>query len=155
MRVLCCLDGSNIEQITKAVTTMLKADGLTIGLIYVIDEGPHGEMERQRERFFRSPGLKPGRKEQMQQAEDVATQDILDEGSRYLPGATPFKRNGRPEREIVACAAEWSADLVVICPRSPQSGSPAIGPKSVGHVARFVVDHAPCPVLLVRKQANA
>jgi arsenical pump membrane protein len=24
-----------------------------------------------------------------------------------------------------------------------------IGPKSVGHVARFVLDHAPCPVLLV------
>lgn len=155
MRVLCCLDGSNIEQITKAVTTTLKADGLTVGLIYVIDEGPHGEMERQRERFFRSPGLKPGRKEQMQQAEEATAQDILDEGSRYLPGATPFKRNGRPEREIVACAAEWSADLVVICPRSPQSGAPAIGPKSVGHVARFVVDHAPCPVLLVRKQANA
>jgi arsenical pump membrane protein len=26
----------------------------------------------------------------------------------------------------------------------------AIGPKSVGHVARFVLDHAPCPVLLLR-----
>ncbi|GAC1656538.1 MAG: hypothetical protein NVS4B12_29030 [Ktedonobacteraceae bacterium] len=38
----------------------------------------------------------------------------------------------------------------MICPRSPQSGGPIIGPKSVGHIARFVVDHAPCPVLLVR-----
>lgn len=155
MRVLCCLDGSNIEQITKAVTTTLKAEDLTIGLIYVIDEGPHGDMERQRERFFRSPELKPERKEQIQQAEDATAQDILGEGSRYLPGSTSFKRKGRPEREIVACASEWSADLVVLCPRSPQSGGPTIGPKSVGHVARFVVDHAPCPVLLVRKQANA
>jgi hypothetical protein len=27
---------------------------------------------------------------------------------------------------------------------------PHLGPKSIGHVARFVLDHAPCPVLLVR-----
>ena len=65
-------------------------------------------------------------------------------------GAEKLQRQGRPEREIVNCAAEWNADLIVICPRSPLSGSPPIGPKSVGHVARFVLDHAPCPVLLVR-----
>ena len=29
-------------------------------------------------------------------------------------------------------------------------GVGVIGPKSVGHVARFVLDHAPCPVLLAR-----
>ncbi len=154
MRVLCCLNGTNIEQISTTVSTMLPGENLMLALVYVIDQGPHGEMERQRERFFRSPTMKPRHKEQMQQAENATAQDILDEGMRFLSSATPFKREGNPEREIVRLAEEWSADLVVLCPRSIQSDGPSLGPKSVGHTARFVVDHAPCPVLLVRKRLH-
>lgn len=150
MRVLCCLDGTNIEQVRAAVSKMLRPDSLTLGAIYVIDTGPHGELERQRERFLRKPELSPFRREQMRQAEETAAQDILQEGERYFPGAELLQREGKPEREIVQCAAEWAADLIVICPRSPKSPAPPLGPKSVGHVARFVLDHAPCPVLLVR-----
>lgn len=150
MRVLCCLDGTNIEQICTAVSTMLRSNDLTIALVYVIDLGPHEAMERQRERFFRPPTLKPHQIEQMQRAENAAAQDILDEGTRYLSGAIPFKREGNPEREIVTLATEWYANLVIICPHATNSNRPPIGPKSVGHTARFVVDHAPCPVLLVR-----
>ena len=68
MRVLCCLDGTNIEALSKAITTMLRPDTLAIGLLYVIDNGPHGEMERQRERFLRQAELAPGRREQIRQA---------------------------------------------------------------------------------------
>jgi nucleotide-binding universal stress UspA family protein len=154
MRILCCLDGTNVEQVSKAVSTFLHDDALTLGLLYVIDIGPHEEMERKRERFLRPHELPPARREQMRQAEQASTQDILEEGSRYLPGAERLQRQGRPEREIVSCAAEWNADLIVICPRLQLSGGPPIGPRSVGHVARFVLDHAPCPVLLVRNMAR-
>ncbi len=150
MRVLCCLDGTNIEQVSAVVLTMLRTDSLTLGLIYVIDTGPRGEIERQRERFLRPPELSPARRAQIRQAEETSAQDILQEGGRYLPGAELLQRQGRPEREIVQCAAEWAADLIIICSRSPSSPTPPPGPKSVGHVARFVLDHAPCPVLLVR-----
>jgi hypothetical protein len=50
MKVLCCLDGTNIEQISKAVKSMLSADQLTLSLIYVTDSSPHGDLERQRPR---------------------------------------------------------------------------------------------------------
>lgn len=150
MRILCCLDGTNIEQVHKAISTMLRVDALTIGIIYVIDSGPHGEIERQRERFLRRAELPAHRREQMQQAESTAAQGILEEGGRYFPGAESIRKEGKPEREIVNTADQWGADLIVICPRSPQSAGPPLGPKSVGHVARFVLDHAPCPVLLVR-----
>ena len=148
MRVLCCLDGTNIEQVSNAVNTMLNSTSLTLGLLYVIDSGPREDLALHRERFLRGPH--PPRHEQMRQAEVASAQDILDEGLRYLTGAERLQRTGRPEREIVQCAAEWNADLIVICPRSPLLGEPVLGPKSVGHVARFVLDHAPCPVLLVR-----
>jgi len=54
----------------------------------------------------------------------------------------------------VNLAAEWKADLVLVCARTRYSESEPIGPGSLGHVARFVVDHAPCPVLLVRFRAG-
>ena len=35
MRVLCCLDGTNIEHITRALSTLVAADERTIGLRYL------------------------------------------------------------------------------------------------------------------------
>jgi nucleotide-binding universal stress UspA family protein len=155
MRVLCCLDGSNIEQVSEAVSSFLRTDALVIGLLYDTDTGPHEEMERQRSRFLRPLSLSEPRREQMIEAEQYAAQDILAEGKRYFPDAETVQRKGRPEREIVNCAAEWNADLIVINPRSPRNSGPhLLGPKSVGHVVRFVLDHAPCPVMLVRPLAR-
>ena len=105
-------------------------------------------MDRQRNRFFRSSPLP--RREQMQESEQLAAQDILSDATFQFPNVLSLIRQGRPEREIVNCAAEWEADLILLCPRSPQKTGPLLGPKSVGHTARFVLDHAPCTVLLAR-----
>ncbi len=51
---------------------------------------------------------------------------------------------GVAEHEVVAAAS--GADLLV-CVRDGRHGLP--GPDSLGPVTRFVVDHAPCGVLLV------
>ncbi|MEV7621862.1 universal stress protein [Actinoplanes sp. NPDC089786] len=53
-------------------------------------------------------------------------------------------RWGRPEREVVAACAD--ADLLVLARDGDRL---ALGPRSLGHATRFVVDHAPCSVLLV------
>ena len=79
--------------------------------------------------------------------------DISDEAARALledarerlgrPADTAARR-GRVEREVVAAAQD--ADLLVLA----RDGDHArLGPKSLGPPARFVVDHAPCRVLLV------
>lgn len=52
--------------------------------------------------------------------------------------------SGRVEREVVAECAD--ADLLV-CARDGDHDR--LGPRSIGRHTRFVVDHAPCPVLLV------
>jgi nucleotide-binding universal stress UspA family protein len=150
MRVLCCLDGTNVETVSKATEMLLATRSLTFGTIYVIDTGPRKDIEHTRERFLRSSRSPGPREHEMQQAELAAAEDILNEALRHFPNAETFQRQGRPEREIVNVAAEWQADLVIICSRVEYDANPAIGPKSVGHVARFVLDHAPCPVLLVR-----
>ena len=52
-------------------------------------------------------------------------------------------RRGRVEREVVAACA--GADVLV----AARDGELRLGPKSLGPRTRFVVDHAPCQVLLV------
>jgi len=152
MRVLCCLDGSNIDQIHRAVEAILIKDALAIGFIYVLDIGPRKEVERQTGPLLRHARSDAARYQQMRQAEEATAQEILAEGRALYPSAEIIQREGRPEREIANYAVVWNAELIIICPRSPQRGGPTIGPKSVGHVARFVLDHAPCPVLLVRPE---
>lgn len=149
MRILCCLDGTNIEAINSGMA-MLSTAGRIVAVIYVIDKGPHHEIEHTRERFFRSPAPPSAREHQMLEVERSTAREVIDEALRSLPDAEVFQREGRPEREIVNTAAEWRADVIVICPRAEYSDKHQIGPKSVGHVARFVLDHAPCPVFLVR-----
>ncbi|WP_205862441.1 universal stress protein [Planosporangium thailandense] len=51
---------------------------------------------------------------------------------------------GRPEREVVAACA--GADLLILARDGDHS---RLGPASLGRETRFVVDHAPCRVLLV------
>jgi nucleotide-binding universal stress UspA family protein len=54
------------------------------------------------------------------------------------------ERRGRVEREVIAAAE--GADLLVL---ARDGDDTRLGPKSLGPASRFVVDHAPCPVLLV------
>jgi nucleotide-binding universal stress UspA family protein len=54
------------------------------------------------------------------------------------------RRQGRPEREVVTAAA--GADLLIVARDGDQT---RLGPKSLGRETRFIVDHAPCQVLLI------
>jgi nucleotide-binding universal stress UspA family protein len=71
--------------------------------------------------------------------------DLLAAAARRLGRpCDQVERQGAAEREVVTAAL--GAGLLVIA----RDGDPTrLGPKSLGKAARFVVDHAPCPVLLV------
>src|SRR3954471_1070158 len=71
--------------------------------------------------------------------------ELLDAAAHRLGRpAIRAQRHGRVERQVVQAAD--GADLLV-CARDGQRGR--LGPKSLAPATRFVVDHAPCPVLLV------
>ncbi|MEU1041913.1 universal stress protein [Streptomyces sp. NPDC005551] len=63
---------------------------------------------------------------------------------RFGGPCTRLERTGRAEREVVAAAE--GAGLLVLARDGDRAG---LGPRSLGPAGRFVVDHAPCPVLLV------
>jgi nucleotide-binding universal stress UspA family protein len=152
VRVLCCLDGTNLEAMRHGLALLNKGESAEIGFIHVIDLRPREELKfRRGPHPFGRPGM---REREIPETESTAAEETLDMAVQAVPGAKTILREGRPEREIVNAAAEWRADLVLLCPRIDYGERPRIGPKSIGHIARFVVDHAPCPVLLLRPFAR-
>ena len=133
---------------------------LDIALLHVVDSGPRGLLPigpgPRRGPWPKPPEGSIG--DRMTDAEDEGAMALLagwrDRFAAGLPGATISTevRRGQPEHEIIAAATASRADAVVMCAR-PRTGPTEPGPRSVGHVARFVVDHAPVPVLLVRHEA--
>jgi hypothetical protein len=74
---------------------------------------------------------------------EAAAWELLEAAAARLGRpAQQLQRLGQPEDEVVA-AAHGAALLV-----AAREGV-AAGPKSLGKAARFVVDHATCPVLLI------
>jgi nucleotide-binding universal stress UspA family protein len=61
------------------------------------------------------------------------------------PDAERISLRGRAEREVVRAVAS-GVDVLVV---ARDGDHERLGPRSLGHATRFVVDHAPCAVLLV------
>jgi len=76
-------------------------------------------------------------------ADEAARELLADAAARLGRPAQTLALRGRVEQEVVAAAA--GADLLVVA----RDGERRPGPKSLGPRTRFVVDHAPCRVLLV------
>ena len=57
---------------------------------------------------------------------------------------TRSERAGRPEREVLGAAGD--AGMLILARDGDRS---RLGPKSLARASRFILDHAPCPVLLV------
>jgi nucleotide-binding universal stress UspA family protein len=89
------------------------------------------------------PGRDPGTR--MEHLAASSASGLLAAAAAQLGGPCErLERRGPPEREVVAAAED--ADLLIVARDGDRSH---LGPKSLGRATRFVVDHAPCPVLLV------
>lgn len=79
----------------------------------------------------------------------AAAAELVDAAARRLGrDCERLELQGQPERAVVAAAV--GADLLVVARDGDRS---RLGPKSLGKATRFVVDHAPCQVLLVWPEA--
>src|SRR5260221_863389 len=99
MRVLCCLDGTNVEQVSRATQMLATSRPPTLAILYVTDTGPRHDIEHLRERFLRPPAPPPPREEEIRQAGKTPAQANLNEGRRYLLAQAALQKAGRPERE--------------------------------------------------------
>jgi nucleotide-binding universal stress UspA family protein len=102
--------------------------------------GPAGLLGRRRP-------PRPPHERDLRTVSDEEARQLLD-AARALLGrdCATVARRGRVEREVVAACT--GADLLV----AARDGQRKLGPKSLGLRARFIVDHAPCTVVLVWAQ---
>lgn len=156
MRILCSIGlrmGAELARHTLAITAGAQPE---LVLLHVIDTGPGRDLAQLSGplRFGPRPPA-PRHGAAIDAAEEAAGRASLDEAlaEARAAGVRAVARveRGRPEQVIVSVARETQAELVVVRARERAEGRPFAGPASVGHVARFVLDHAPCDVLLLRE----
>ncbi|MFJ9542527.1 universal stress protein [Streptomyces sp. NPDC101225] len=121
------------------------ADGAEIVLLHVSDEElpaiAHGAFAGLlgRGRPERDPGTR------VEELAAEASQHLLRQAADRLGRpCTRVARTGRIEREVVAAAED--AHLLIVARDGDRS---RLGPKSLSPHSRFVIDHAPCPILLL------
>jgi nucleotide-binding universal stress UspA family protein len=89
------------------------------------------------------PARDPGTR--LEELAAATAQQLLQAAAERLGRpCTQLERSGRTERQVVAAAE--GADLLILARDGDRTH---LGPRSLSPATRFVVDHAPCPVLLV------
>ena len=160
--ILLCLSGLDTEEFIRHVAQHLSEKSKLI-LLYVIDTRAHEE------RGYSTTPLDPSVLEAespaaelehgITVAEELEAQEVLNLAESKLlqlgfgPHATARQiRKGRPEREIIDVTQqpELNIGMVVIGSNYKRGLKTGPGPLSIGRVARYVVEHSGCDVLLLR-----
>jgi len=172
-RVLVAVSGLLFREFLDRVLGQLSWSDAELHLLHIVDARPlrefglaagnlpgRGRRASERLRQMGSLGADAGQK-MLTEAEVIA--------ARRLPAGTPIhrrQRTGVPEHEIVAAAYEATANLIVLGaaedpagppppdrhgrPEPPHhEGPPRFPRRHLTPTVRFVVDHAPCDVLLL------
>jgi nucleotide-binding universal stress UspA family protein len=117
-----------------------------ITLLHVADSDPEAVARMARRSLLGRPHPPAERAgESLRPISERAAHELLAEAQTHLgrPAAQEARR-GRIEHEVVAAAAHM--DVLVL---ARDGGHERLGPRSLGPAARFVLDHAPCRVLLL------
>lgn len=146
MRVCVWLVEGTWQGCIDAAAGILPADASVL-LLHVTPADVAGAVEAAAAgRFGRAfAGHRPTRR--IETAAGEAASGLLATAAARLgrEDAELLARQGRIEREVVSAVAE-GVDLLVAARDGDRS---RLGPHSLGHTTRFVIDHAPCAVLLV------
>ena len=148
MKILLAIDGSDASMSAVAATAALSTPpGTTIEIVTVVPDSfaPEGSVWPNVIRV--DPPTDRDR------VLDDVTRRLQDLADRLGSDERPVQirvLEGRPATEIVAEARRFGADLIILGAR----GLSAVQRVLLGSVSSEVVDHAPCPVLIARREAT-
>ncbi|MHB8613474.1 MAG: universal stress protein [Candidatus Dormibacteraceae bacterium] len=151
MKVLLLVDGFHTGELLNTLARMLRLAEAHLLLMYVEGPDPRSGLELVRHR----PGgdrLPAHRARELGEAELERSANVLSEAedlARPMVSAVETRQvRGEPGRAVCDIAALERADLIAIS--AGRRSQPLGGHGSLGPLARFVVDHSPCPVVLLR-----
>jgi nucleotide-binding universal stress UspA family protein len=150
MRVLVLIDGLHSADMLESLARLVNLREADLLLVYVQGPGPRAGLDLVRRR----PGghkLPPHRERDVADAEQESAASALAEaeaGARDLARSVEAVQvRGEPGRAVLDLALEKRVDLIAV---RAGGRDQAPGPQSLGPIARFVADHSPCAVLLLR-----
>ena len=155
---LICLDGYRVAALLDAAAATL-SPALDWLILFVADTRPAEEMAHA---MARLPGRDPGRhraEQHMRHVAEWSEEDVRAAAESWLVSSyRPVElltARGRPEREIIRVAEERGVPLIALGGGRGLPGRyPGPGPYPLSPVARYVIDHARCDVLLLRAYVN-
>jgi nucleotide-binding universal stress UspA family protein len=146
------VDGGGIEAMLDTVSSRVPNTTEWL-VIHVVDTRGRIDLGMLRSGVAGAGPLTAQHRADIESAADDRAREVLSAAGAALQArafacAGTFQRRGEPGREICTFAAAQRVDLVVVHARRRPGAT--VGPPSVGPTARFFVDHAPWPVLVLR-----
>lgn len=178
MRVALCLSGLETADFTRRALQRLPA-AVEFYLLYVIDTRPEEELNFVRRSHLFGSRTGSRHQHDLRTADQDLGSRILAEAAELIERdpsgqhqiAVQLILQGRPEREIISYLDRNPVDLVVIGtrfqgdlqppspppppkpgpePLPPLEARPGRGPHSIPPIARFIIDHALCDILILK-----
>lgn len=150
---LICVRGYRVAAVLDAARDVL-SPSLAWIVLHVVDTRPHEEVDRA---LGGLPVHGSGHHRADDRLQRIAAEQgeaIRDEIAAWLQAhgrdAEIVIAHGHPEQEILHLAVERHVDLIAI-----GSEHPGVGPHPLSPPIRYLIDHAPCDVLLLRRYAVA
>ena len=156
-KILVAVDDSDISrQAFSKALSLAKAFSAKLHLVHVIQ--PVSQEYQDASLIAFSGGFYPGGMDQViketwssiEEAGWSLLQDLGAESQKVGVSAEFTQKIGQPEREIVAFAKEWGADLVTI----GSHGRKGLNEFVLGSVSNHVLHHVSCSVLLVHPEVS-
>jgi nucleotide-binding universal stress UspA family protein len=145
MRALVWITEDSWQATVAEAGATLPADA-DVTLLHVDDDEAQGVVRAARDALLgRQHAVPAAPADALEAISTQAAQELLAQAAAALgrPARTAMRR-GRVEREVVAAAG--GMDLLIL---ARDGELERLGPRSLGRAARFVIDHAPCRVLLI------
>jgi nucleotide-binding universal stress UspA family protein len=146
MKILVLIDGLHTREMLAALEDLVDLRRADLILVYVRGPGPRASLELLRRRPGRH-SIPPHRDRQLHEAEVTVGDDALVEAEELArataAGVETVLANGDAGRAVCDLARARGVDLIAV-----RSG------RQLGPAARFIADHAPGPVLLLRSRVD-
>ncbi|HTP59363.1 MAG TPA: universal stress protein [bacterium] len=151
MRILCAIGIRRGAELVRRLSHIARP-GDELVLVHVLDDGPRHDLNHL------EGTIRPhhAQREELDAAEQDAGSAALKEAAEAaraagLSAVTRLER-GRPEQAVVALAAQLAVDMVAVLAREAPGTHPLKGPPSIGHTARFILDHVAADVAVFREK---
>jgi len=151
VRVLLVVDGLHTRELLSSVSRTAPLTEAELWLVYVRGPGPRVGLDMVRHRPGGHP-LPPDRERGLDEAEAARGVDALAEAQALARPIAAAVRTLQLEGELgrVVCDLAQVEGIDLIAIRAGGRDQPPMGPRSLGPAARYIADHSPCPVLLIR-----